>query len=114
MHALEDDPAFLGTSAPRRRGRLRGAGAETRTAARVPGPARRVITNARTARASTMLAHEQLIRDFYAARDRRDRAMVGELLAPHVRWHESGEEEHSGEHHGRETVIGLLQKFIEL
>lgn len=61
-----------------------------------------------------MHAHEQLIRDFYAARDRRDWAMVGELLDPNVRWRESGEEDYSGEHCGRDTVIGLLQKFVEV
>ena len=57
---------------------------------------------------------EQLVRDFYGARQRRDWAAVREMLAPDVGWHESGEEDYSGDHHGREDVTVLLKKLVDV
>jgi ketosteroid isomerase-like protein len=56
----------------------------------------------------------QLISGFYAARERRDWAAVREMLAPDVSWHEAGEEDYSGAHHGREDVTALLRKLVEV
>ncbi len=53
-------------------------------------------------------ADEAVIRAFYAARGRSDTAALRDLLDADVRWHEPGEEDYSGTHRGRETVIGLL------
>jgi uncharacterized protein len=62
-----------------------------------------------------MNAIERIVADFYDARARRDWDAVRTLLAPDVIWHESdGNLDYSGAHHGRETVAGLLQKFIEV
>jgi ketosteroid isomerase-like protein len=57
---------------------------------------------------------EQVIRELYDARARRDWGAVRALLADEVGWHESGEEEHSGDFRGREEVTALLQKFVEV
>jgi uncharacterized protein len=58
---------------------------------------------------------ERLIRDFYAARGRHDWAAVSELLTEDVVWRENdGSEDYVGDHHGRERVIALLAKFIEI
>ena len=57
---------------------------------------------------------ERLIRDFYAARDRRDWEAVGSMLAPEVVWRESGEEDYSGDHRGRETVVALLARLVDV
>ena len=56
----------------------------------------------------------QLIRDFYAARARRDWAAVRGLLANDVVWHEAGDEVYSGDHHGRDEVTALLQQLVEV
>ena len=62
-----------------------------------------------------MSAKEQVVRDFYAARNRRDWDGVRELLAPDAIWHESdGNPDYGGAHHGRETVGALLAKFVEI
>jgi len=57
---------------------------------------------------------EQVIRELYDARARRDWDAVRALLADEVGWHEPGEEEHSGDFRGREDVMSLLQKFVEV
>ena len=57
---------------------------------------------------------EQLVRDFYAARERRDWGAVKEMLAPDVGWHEAGQEDYSGQHRGREEVTCLLEKLVEV
>lgn len=57
---------------------------------------------------------ERLIREFYAARARRDWAAARGLLADDVVWHESGSEDYSGDHHGREHVVGLLRRLVEV
>jgi hypothetical protein len=56
----------------------------------------------------------QLIRDFYAARARRDWAAVRGLLATDVVWHEAGDEDYSGNHHGQDEVTALLQQLVEV
>jgi ketosteroid isomerase-like protein len=56
----------------------------------------------------------QLIRDFYAARARRDWVAVRELLGRDVVWGEAGEEDYSGEHRGREEGTALLQQLVEV
>ena len=57
---------------------------------------------------------ERLIRDFYAARDRRDWDAVRAMLAPDVVWRESGVEDYSGEHRGRDTVVALLERLVSV
>ena len=62
-----------------------------------------------------MDANERVVRDFYAARDRRNWDAVRTLLAPQVIWRESdGHLDYSGAHHGRDTVVALLGKFDEI
>ena len=62
-----------------------------------------------------MEAKERIVRDFYAARGRRDWDAVRDLLAEDVVWHESdGNEDYAGDHHGRETVAELLAKLVEV
>jgi uncharacterized protein len=56
----------------------------------------------------------QRIIDFYAARGRRDWVVVRELLASDVVWHEAGDEDYSGDHHGRDAVTALLQHLVEV
>lgn len=56
----------------------------------------------------------QLIREFYAARARRDWVAVRELLASDVVWHEAGEEDYSGHHRGCDEVTALLQQLVEV
>jgi ketosteroid isomerase-like protein len=49
-----------------------------------------------------MDAKEDLIRCFYAARDRRDWPAVRAMLTEDVAWHELGpEQDYSGDHRGR-------------
>jgi ketosteroid isomerase-like protein len=55
-----------------------------------------------------VIAHEEVVRAFYAARGRADSAAAHDLLDADVRWHEPGEEDYSGTHQGRDTVIELL------
>jgi uncharacterized protein len=58
---------------------------------------------------------ERIVRDFYAARKRRDWDAVRALLTPDVIWRESdGNLDYSGAHHGRDTVADLLAKFVEI
>lgn len=58
---------------------------------------------------------ERIVRDFYAARKRRDWDAVRALLTPDVIWRESdGNLDYSGAHHGRDTVAALLAKFVEI
>ena len=62
-----------------------------------------------------MDANERVVRDFYAARDRRDWHTVRELLAPAVVWRETdGNGDYAGDHHGRDAVSELLRKFVEI
>jgi len=61
-----------------------------------------------------MEAKERIVRDFYAARGRRDWDAVRELLADDVVWRESGNQDYSGDHHGRDTVAELLARFVEI
>ncbi|MFD0856100.1 nuclear transport factor 2 family protein [Actinomadura adrarensis] len=60
------------------------------------------------------VADEGVVRAFYAARSRRDMAAIRELLDPDVQWHEPGEEDYSGSHRGRNTVIGLLEDLLRV
>ena len=57
-------------------------------------------------------SNEQVIRDLYDARARRDWASVGSLLADEVGYHEPGEEDHSGDYRGRDEVVALLEKLV--
>ena len=59
-----------------------------------------------------MDANERVIREFYAARARRDWEAVRALLADEVGYHEPGEEDHSGDYLGRDDVVGLLEKLV--
>ena len=61
-----------------------------------------------------MDAKEQAIREFYAARSRRDWDAVEALLADEVGYHEPGEEDHSGDFRGRDEVLALLEKLVEV
>jgi uncharacterized protein len=61
-----------------------------------------------------MEAKERIVRDFYAARARRDWDAVRELLTEDVTWREGGSQDYSGDHHGRENVAKLLAKFVEV
>ena len=61
-----------------------------------------------------MDAKEPVIRDFHAARARRDWAAVGGLLAPDVIWHEAGDQDYSGDHRGRDEVTALLRRLVEV
>ncbi|TDD32843.1 nuclear transport factor 2 family protein [Actinomadura sp. KC06] len=54
------------------------------------------------------MANENVIRSFYKARSDGDTKTLHALLAPDVRWHEPGNEDYSGTHQGRETVLKLL------
>lgn len=59
-----------------------------------------------------MDANQQVVRDLYAARQRRDWEAVSALLAEEVAWREgTGEQDYSGDHHGRDTVAQLLEKL---
>jgi ketosteroid isomerase-like protein len=53
-----------------------------------------------------------VIRDLYDARARRDWNAVRALLGDEVVWHEPGDEDYSGDHRGREAVVGLLEKLV--
>ena len=61
-----------------------------------------------------MDAKERAIRQLYEARARRDWDTVRSLLAEEVVWHEPGEEDYSGDHRGRDAVLGLLQRLYEV
>ena len=57
---------------------------------------------------------ERLIRDFYAARSRRDWVTVRKQLADDVIWHESGSEDYSGDYRGADRVAELLRRLVEV
>src|SRR5438105_7402718 len=57
---------------------------------------------------------EQTIRALYEARARRDWNAVAGLLTDDIVWHEPGEEDYSADHQGRDTVVALLQKLVEV
>jgi uncharacterized protein len=60
-------------------------------------------------------ARRRVVRDFYAARHRRDWAAVGQLLAADVVWREAdGDADYAGDRYGRETVVELLAEFVEI
>jgi len=61
-----------------------------------------------------MDSKEQVIRELYDARARRDWDAVRSCLADGVGWHEPGDEEHAGDFRGREEVTSLLQKYVEV
>jgi uncharacterized protein len=55
---------------------------------------------------------EEAIRALYAARAERTHERVRPLLAEDVLWHEPGDEDYSGEYHGPNEVIGLLDQLL--
>ena len=57
---------------------------------------------------------ERTIRAFYNARMRRDWNAVGSLLTDEVGYHEPGEEDHSGDFKGRDQVVALLAKLVDV
>jgi ketosteroid isomerase-like protein len=57
---------------------------------------------------------ERTIRDFYDARARRDWDAVGSLFADEVGYHEPGDEDHSGDFKGRDEVVALLTKLVDV
>ena len=61
-----------------------------------------------------MNAGERVIRNLYDARARRDWDAVRALFADEIVWHEPGEEDYSGDHRGRDAVVGLLEKLVEV
>jgi ketosteroid isomerase-like protein len=61
-----------------------------------------------------MDAKEHMIRALYDARARRDWIAVAALFADEVGWHEPGEEDHSGHFRGRDEVVSLLRKLVEV
>jgi ketosteroid isomerase-like protein len=62
-----------------------------------------------------MESNERIVRDFYAARARRDWDAVRELLAEKVVWRETdGSPDYSGDHHDGDHVAELLAKFVEI
>lgn len=61
-----------------------------------------------------MEKEKRIVRDFYAARGRRDWDAVRALLAEDVVWHEGGNQDYSGDHHGREAVAELIAKLVEV
>jgi uncharacterized protein len=60
------------------------------------------------------VGNEQVIRAVYEARARRDWEAVGALFADEVAWHEPGEEDHSGTFLGRDQVVTLLEKLVQV
>ncbi len=61
-----------------------------------------------------MTPNEDTVPRLYDARARGDLDAVGELLAEDVVWHEPGDQDYSGDYHGRDAVIGLLRKLVEV
>ena len=57
---------------------------------------------------------ERTIREFYDARTRRDWGAVGSLFTDEVGYHEPGEEDHSGDFKGRDEVVALLAKLVDV
>ncbi|WP_165975495.1 nuclear transport factor 2 family protein [Actinomadura rubrisoli] len=60
------------------------------------------------------MSHQDLVRDFYAARARRDWDAVAALLVGDIAWHEPGAEDYSGSHHGLDAVLRLLKRLVEV
>ena len=57
---------------------------------------------------------EQAIRQLYDGRAQRDWDAVGSVLADEVGWHEPGEEDHSGDFRGRDEVVALLRRLVDV
>ncbi|HET9242648.1 MAG TPA: nuclear transport factor 2 family protein [Gaiella sp.] len=55
---------------------------------------------------------EGVLRAMYDARARRDWDGVRLVLADEVSWHEPGQEDHSGDFHGRDEVVALLERLV--
>ena len=55
-----------------------------------------------------------LIRDGYAAFAKGDLAVLNDLFAEDLLWHEAGRSQISGEYRGREAVFGHLGKVMEV
>jgi uncharacterized protein len=58
--------------------------------------------------------NEQAIRAMYEACAQRNWEAVGAPFADEVAWHEPGEEHHSGTFRGRDDVVALLQKLVQV
>ena len=59
--------------------------------------------------------HETLVRDFYAARTRRDLTAGRDAIAPDVAWHEAGRRPpYTGDLLGRDAVLTMMEKAGEL
>jgi uncharacterized protein len=63
---------------------------------------------------SEAVGNEQVIRALYEARAGRDWNVVGTLFADEVAWHEPGEEDHSGTFRGRDEVVALLRRLVDV
>ncbi len=57
---------------------------------------------------------EEAIRGLYEARAQRDWDAARALFADEIGWHEPGEVDHSGDYRGRDEVIALMQKLVEV
>lgn len=55
---------------------------------------------------------ERAVRELYDARARRDWDAVPEFFAEEIIWHEPGQEDYSGDYHGRDDVVALLEKLV--
>jgi uncharacterized protein len=54
------------------------------------------------------------IRDLYAASAEGDSAVLNDLFAEDLMWHEGGRNQLSGEYRGREAVFGYFGKLMEV
>jgi hypothetical protein len=54
------------------------------------------------------------VRDLYAAFATGDLAVLNDVLAEDLLWHEGGRNQLSGEYRGREVVLGLFGKYMEV
>jgi len=54
------------------------------------------------------------IRDGYTAYAKGDMAILNDLFAEDLQWHEAGRNQVSGEYRGRDAVFGLLGKLFEI
>jgi ketosteroid isomerase-like protein len=61
-----------------------------------------------------MDVNERTIREFYEARARRNWEGVASLLSAGIVYHEPGEEDHSGDFKGRDEVVALLAKLVDV
>lgn len=60
-------------------------------------------------------SNERLIRTFYDARAREDLAVVREMLDEDAIWREPDVgNEHTGDLHGADTVLGMIQEALRL